>query len=98
MAKIYRSYEQVWSKPNYRPRDRMVLDGKVKLTPRRLEILFHIACTDGVWWNREITWSDRWSRTKSFVPYLGETNIRTTLSYLIQRKLVRYSPEGGRPQ
>lgn len=32
-----------------------------------------------------------------FVPYLGETNIHTILHYLRQRKLVRYSPEGGRP-
>ncbi|AEG53174.1 hypothetical protein [Sinorhizobium meliloti] len=30
-----------------------VLDGKVKLTPRRREILFHVACTDAIWWRVE---------------------------------------------
>lgn len=82
-------------KPNYRPRDRMVLDGKVKMTPRRREILWHVAFTDGVWWREERDWSNRYENHRVYVPYLGETCVRTILQYLMRHRLIRYSKEGG---
>lgn len=84
--------------PNYRPRDKLVLDGKVKLTPRRREILFHVACTDGIWWREERDWSHRWENHRIFVPYLGETAIVTIVQYLKRHKLIAWSKEGGLPQ
>lgn len=79
------------------PRDKMVLDGKVKMTPRRREILYHIAFTEAVWWSVERDWSNRWMNRYSFVPYLGATRVHAILTYLKRNKLVRYSPEGAIP-
>lgn len=79
------------------PRDRFVLDGKVKLTPRRREILFHVACTDDIQWRPERDWSHRWENHQVFMPYLGETNVSAIIQYLRQKKLVWWSPEGCRP-
>ncbi len=84
-------------KPNYRPQDKLVLDGKVKLTPRRREILFHVACTDDIWWREERDWSNRWENHRIFVPYLGETNISTIVKYLKQKRLITWSKMGGHP-
>lgn len=84
-------------KPKRPPRDKLVLDGKVKLTPRRREILFHVACTDGIWWREERDWSHRWENHRIFVPYLGETAIVTIVRYLKQHRLITWSKEGGHP-
>jgi hypothetical protein len=84
-------------KQNRQPRDRMVLDGKMKLTPRRREILFHVACTDDIWWNLAPDWNARFHRdwkSKRFEPVLGSTTIVSIVKYLMQRKLTRYSREG----
>jgi hypothetical protein len=79
------------------PRDKLVLGGKVKLTPRRREILYHIACTDGIWWREERDWSNRWENHRIFVPYLGETCITSIVQYLKRCRLIAWSKEGGLP-
>lgn len=79
-------------KPPKPPRDRMVLDGKVKLTPRRREILFHVACTDSIWWRVERDWASGWKGGKVFRPYLGATSIWLIAQYLRRRTLIRYAP------
>lgn len=84
-------------KPNYRPRDKLVLDGKVKLTPRRREILYHVAFTDGIWWREERDWSHRWENHRIFVPYLGETCVTAIVQYLKRCRLIAWSKEGGLP-
>lgn len=84
-------------KPKRPPRDKIVLGGKVKLTPRRREILFHIAFTDGIWWREERDWSNRWENHRIFVPYLGETGIHAILTYLKRCRLIAWSKEGGHP-
>lgn len=84
-------------KPRFPPRDRMVLDGLVKLTPRRREILWHVAFSDDIQWREERDWSHRFENRRIFVPYLGETQISSILKYLRQKRLVTYSKEGGRP-
>jgi hypothetical protein len=81
----------------YIPRDRMVLDGRVKLTPRRREILWHIAFSDGIWWREERDWSLSFENHRIFVPYLGETQISAIVKYLRQKRLIAYSKEGCRP-
>lgn len=85
------------SKASKPPRDKMVLDGKVKLTPRRREVLFHVACTDAIWWREERDWSHRWENHRTFIPYLGETGIHAILTYLKRSRLITYSKEGGHP-
>jgi hypothetical protein len=84
-------------KPSKPPRDRMVLDGNVKLTPRRREILFHIACTNDIRWRVEKNWINRWANNKIFVPYLGATAIPTIVRYLMRKSLVRYSKDAPTP-
>lgn len=79
-------------------KQQIMLDGKVKLTPRRREILFHIACTDGIWWREERDWSHRCENHKIFVPYLGETAVTTIVAYLKQKRLIAWSKEGGLPR
>lgn len=90
-------YYQGRRKPKFQPRDRMVLDGQVKLTPRRREILWHVAFSDDIQWREERDWSLRWENHRIFVPYLGETNIVSILQYLRKHRLVVYSKVGGRP-
>lgn len=86
-----------YRKPQFPPRDRMVLDYKVKLTPRRREILWHIAFSDDIWWREERDWNLRFENHRIFVPYLGETQISTIVKYLRQKRLIACSKEGGRP-
>ncbi|WP_425962603.1 hypothetical protein [Rhizobium nepotum] len=79
------------------PRDKIVLGGKVKLTPRRREILYHVAFTDGIWWREERDWSHRWENHRIFVPYLGETCVTAIVQYLKRHRLIAWSKEGGLP-
>jgi hypothetical protein len=79
------------------PRDKLVLDGKVKMTPRRREILYHVAFTDGIWWRAERDWNHRWENHVIFLPYLGETGCVSIVKYLRRHRLIAYSTEGGNP-
>lgn len=85
-------------KPGKPPRDRMVLDGRVKLTPRRREILFHVGCTDSLWWHQERDWSKGWKNHRTFVPYLGATSVGAIVNYLKRMKLVKFSNDGWYPR
>jgi hypothetical protein len=79
------------------PSTRMVLDGKVKLTPRRREILWHIAFSDDLRWALQKDWSDRWSNSFTFVPHLGGVAVSSVVLYLLRTRLIRYSPLAPRP-
>lgn len=67
-----------------------VFGGKLVLTERRREVLFHVACTDEIHWRLERDWSSCWQRDKILLPYLGETGIMEILRFLRRHGLVRW--------
>ena len=80
------------------PLTNMVLDGKVKLTPRRREILFHVGCTNAIWWCQERDWAKAYKNHRTFVPYLGSTSVGAIVNYLKRTKLVKFSNDGWYPR
>lgn len=79
------------------PGIRLVLDGKVKLTPRRREILWHVAFGDGLSWDLQKDWSARWAGAYHFVPHIGGVTVSSVVQYLRRLRLVHYSPAAPRP-
>lgn len=90
-------YYQGRRKPQKPARDKLVLNGSVKMTPRRREILHHVAFTDSIWWKLERDWSNRWASGRAFQPYLGPTNVMSIVKYLRKNRLVRLVSDEGMP-
>ncbi len=84
------------------PRDRMVLRGTVKLTPRRREILFAIY-NDSLSWMlvKNFAYYRRGERISHLPlrwdPVFGEQSAYQIVSYLTKHKLARYSREAPHP-
>jgi hypothetical protein len=79
---------------------RMVLNGTFKMTPRRSEVLYHLACLDNVVWRAGRNFTSKLWRGESmviFVPYLGETNIASFMSLFKKHRLITYSRESKLP-
>ncbi len=76
----------------------IVLNGKVKLTERRREILFHIACTDDMRYPvMPVFRGGRGNPPNGFHPrpLLGGVNVEGIVRYLRRHRLVRWSVPMG---
>lgn len=69
-----------------------VFGGKLVLTERRREVLFHVASGDTIRWRMERDWSSSWRGDTIMMPYLGETGIMEILRFLRRHGLIRWMP------